>query len=110
THGPPPCRADQDPLYGAAHRQDAHAAAAQTSPAAGPPAMTDDDVRDLFHRVELRLERLDIKVEGLEKRVALLDTRLDTPLEGLETRLARTADTWVVTAGDGGVVFEAADE
>jgi hypothetical protein len=47
--------------------------------------MTDDDVRDLFHRVELRLERLDTKVEGLEKR------------------LARKADTWVVTVGMGGL-------
>jgi uncharacterized protein YlxW (UPF0749 family) len=65
--------------------------------------MTDDELRDLFHRFELRLERLDTKVDGLEKRLASLETRVDTRLEGLENRLARKADTWVVTVGMGGL-------
>jgi uncharacterized protein YlxW (UPF0749 family) len=65
--------------------------------------MTDEELRDRFARLELRLERLDTKVDGLEKRLAALETRVDTRLEGLENRLARKADTWVVTVGMGGL-------
>jgi hypothetical protein len=65
--------------------------------------MTDDDLRDLFHRFELRLERLDTKMDNLEKGLAALRAELRPRLEGLENRLARKADTWVVTAGMGGL-------
>ena len=59
--------------------------------------MTDEQIAEQFHAVTLRLERLDTKLDQLEKRlsdgVALVNTRL----EGFENRLARKADTWVVT-------------
>lgn len=65
--------------------------------------MTDDELRDRFARVELRLERLDTKVESLEQGLADLRAELRPRLEGLEQRLARKADTWVVTVGMGGL-------
>jgi uncharacterized protein YlxW (UPF0749 family) len=65
--------------------------------------MTDDELRDRFARLELRLERLDTKVESLEKGLADVRAELRPRLEGLENRLARKADTWVVTVGMGGL-------
>jgi hypothetical protein len=65
--------------------------------------MTDDELRDRFARLELRLERLDTKAEGLEKGLADLRAELRPRLEGLVHRLARKADTWVVTVGMGGL-------
>jgi len=65
--------------------------------------MTDDELRDRFARLELRLERLDTKVENLEKGLADVRAELRPRLEGLEQRLARKADTWVVTVGMGGL-------
>jgi hypothetical protein len=65
--------------------------------------MTDEQIAEQFHAVTLRLERLDTKLDQLEKRlsdgVALVNTRL----EGFENRLARKPDTWVVTTGIGGL-------
>jgi hypothetical protein len=65
--------------------------------------MTDEELRDRFARLELRLERLDTKVESLEKGLADVRAELRPRLEGLDNRLARKADTWVVTAGMGGL-------
>ncbi len=65
--------------------------------------MTDDELRDRFARLELRLERLDTKVESLAKGLADVRAELRPRLEGLENRLARKADTWVVTVGMGGL-------
>jgi hypothetical protein len=53
--------------------------------------------------VELRLERLDTKLDQLEKRLSDGVAVINTRLEGFENRLARKADTWVVTAGMGGL-------
>jgi hypothetical protein len=65
--------------------------------------MTDEELRDQFHRMELRLERLDTKLESLEKGLADVRAELRPRLEGLETRLSHKADTWVVTVGMGGL-------
>jgi hypothetical protein len=65
--------------------------------------MTDDELRDRFHRFELRLERLDTKVDQLDKRLSDGFAVVHARLEGLENRLARKADTWVVTVGMGGL-------
>jgi hypothetical protein len=65
--------------------------------------MTDEEFRDTFHRFELRLERLDTKVENLEKGLADVRAEMRGRFEGIENRLARKADTWVVTAGIGGI-------
>jgi uncharacterized protein YlxW (UPF0749 family) len=65
--------------------------------------MTDDQLAEQFHRVELRLERLDTKVDQLEKRLSDGFAVVNTRLEGFENRLARKADTWVVTAGIAGL-------
>jgi hypothetical protein len=65
--------------------------------------MTDEELRDRFARLELRLERLDTKLESLEKGLADVRAELRPRLEGLETRLAHKADTWVVTVGMGGL-------
>jgi uncharacterized protein YlxW (UPF0749 family) len=65
--------------------------------------MTDEETRDLFHRLELRLERLDTRVDQLEKRLSDGFSVVHGRFEGLENRLARKADTWVVTVGIGGL-------
>ncbi len=65
--------------------------------------MTDDQLTEQFHRVELRLERLDTKVDQLEKRLSDGFAVVNTHLEGFENRLARKADTWVVTVGIAGL-------
>jgi uncharacterized protein YlxW (UPF0749 family) len=65
--------------------------------------MTDDQLAESFHRVELRLERLDTKVEGLEKGLADVRSEFRARFEGLDNRLARKADTWVVTVGIAGL-------
>jgi hypothetical protein len=59
--------------------------------------MTDEELRDTFHRLELRLERLDTKMDHLEK--SLTDVRGETRAmrEGLETRLNSKAGNWVVS-------------
>ena len=59
--------------------------------------MTDEEFRDTCHRFELRLERLDTKMDHLEK--ALADTRgeMRAMREGLETRLNSKAGNWVVS-------------
>jgi hypothetical protein len=63
--------------------------------------MTDDEWRDMFHRLELRLERVDTKLENLEK--ALVDFRIETRtrFEGLENRLNTKAGNWVVSLWGG---------
>jgi hypothetical protein len=63
--------------------------------------MTDEQLADQFHRLELRLERLETKVEGVEKGLVDMWAELRPRLEGIENRLARKADTWVVTVGTG---------
>jgi len=59
--------------------------------------MTDEELRELVHRVELRLERLDTRFDGLEKSLADLRTEMRTKLEGLETRVNTKAGNWVVS-------------
>jgi hypothetical protein len=65
--------------------------------------MTDEQIAEQFHRVELRLERLDTTLDQLDKRLSDGFGMVNTRLEGFENRLARKADTWVVTAGLGGL-------
>jgi hypothetical protein len=59
--------------------------------------MTDEECRDTFHRFELRLERLDTKMDHLEK--ALADARGDMRAmrEGLESRFNSKAGNRVVS-------------
>jgi hypothetical protein len=59
--------------------------------------MTDDEFRDTFHRFELRLERMDTKVDALEKSLADTRAELRAMREGLETRLNSKAGNWVVS-------------
>ena len=59
--------------------------------------MTDDELRDTFHRVELRLERMDTKLDNLEKGLADFRTEIRTRLEGLEQRLNTKAGNWTVS-------------
>jgi hypothetical protein len=59
--------------------------------------MTDEEFRDTFHRVELRLERLDTKMDSLEKSLADTRGELRAMREGLETRLNSKAGNWVVS-------------
>jgi hypothetical protein len=54
--------------------------------------MTDDQLVEHFHRIELRMERFEERLDGLEKRVSdgLADVRgeLRTRFEGLEKRVS----------------------
>jgi chaperonin cofactor prefoldin len=59
--------------------------------------MTDDELRETFHRVELRLERLDTKMDNLEKSLADVRGEMRTLREGLENRLNSKAGNWVVS-------------
>jgi uncharacterized protein YlxW (UPF0749 family) len=59
--------------------------------------MQDDELRELFHRMELRLERLDTKVDNLEKTVADVRSEMRARFEGIENRLNSKAGNWVVT-------------
>jgi hypothetical protein len=43
--------------------------------------MQDDEFRELFHRVEVRLERIEGRIDGLENRLA-------EKIDGLYKRLA----------------------
>jgi hypothetical protein len=61
--------------------------------------MTDEQIVEHFHHMTVRLERLDTKLDQLEKRLGDGVALINTSLEGFENRLARKADTWVVTAG-----------
>ena len=57
----------------------------------------DEDVRDRFNRLELRLERLDVTMSQLEKRLSDGFGQMNARLEGLGNRLAHKADNWVVS-------------
>jgi hypothetical protein len=59
--------------------------------------MTDDEFRDTFHRFELRLERLDTKLDHLEKSLADSRGEMRAMREGLESRLNSKAGNWVVS-------------
>lgn len=59
--------------------------------------MQDEEIRDLFHRFELRLERLDTKMDNLEKSFADLRSELRTRIGTLEQRLDNKAGNWVVS-------------
>jgi hypothetical protein len=66
--------------------------------------MTDEELWELVHRVDLRIERLDARFDGLEKRMATLEGRAEslertmtTRFEGLETRRNSKASNWVVS-------------
>jgi hypothetical protein len=58
--------------------------------------MTDDEFRDLFHRVELRFERLEAKVDNLDKGLAELRSDVRSLRDNLEARLDTKAGNWVV--------------
>jgi hypothetical protein len=53
--------------------------------------MQDEEFRELFHRVELRLERIEGRIDGAEKRLnTRIDEegkRLDAKFDGLGKRL-----------------------
>ena len=59
--------------------------------------MTDDEFRETFHRFELRLERLDTKMDSLEKSFADFRSELRTRIGDLEKRLDGKAGNWVVS-------------
>ena len=59
--------------------------------------MTDEQLMEQFHRVELRLERLDTKVDQLEKRFTDGLAVVNSRLASLETRLESKASTWAVS-------------
>ncbi len=63
--------------------------------------MTDDEFRDTFHRMDLRLERIDTKLENLEKGLADFRIEIRARLEGLENRLNTKAGNWVVSLWGG---------
>jgi hypothetical protein len=58
--------------------------------------MTDEQLSEQFHRLELRLERLDTKVEQLEKRFSDSLAVVNTRLAGLQASLDTRASTWAV--------------
>jgi anti-sigma-K factor RskA len=59
--------------------------------------MQDEEFRDLFHRMELRLERLDTKVENLEKGFADLRSEMRTRFSSIDTRLDGKAGNWLAS-------------
>ena len=59
--------------------------------------MTDEKWRDMFHRLDLRLEHLDTKLDTIEKAFADLRSEMRIRFEGLETRLNTKAGNWVVS-------------
>ena len=77
--------------------------------------MQDEEFRELFHRVELHLERIDGRIDRLDTRIDGVEKRLDTRIEsvekavadartefrmrfeGIENRLNTKAGNWVVT-------------
>jgi hypothetical protein len=59
--------------------------------------MTDDETRELFHRVELRLERLDTKLDAQEKRLASLESRMESRFNSVDSRLDGKAGNGVVS-------------
>jgi hypothetical protein len=63
----------------------------------GGMTMQDDEIRELFHRFELRLERLDTKMDNLEKSFADLRSEMRGRMNALETRLDNKAGNWVVS-------------
>jgi hypothetical protein len=65
--------------------------------------MNDEQIVEQFHRMDLRLERLDTKLDQIEKRLSDGFGMVNTRLEGFENRLARKADSWMIGAGVGGL-------
>jgi chaperonin cofactor prefoldin len=59
--------------------------------------MTDDELRETIHRLELRLERLDTKMDNLEKSLADVRGEMRTMREGLENRLNSKGGNWVAS-------------
>ena len=51
----------------------------------------------MFHRIELRLERLDTEMDHLEKPLAAVQSEMRAMREDLETRLNGKAGNWVVS-------------
>jgi len=68
-------------------------------------SLQDDELRDLFHRMELRLERLDVKVDNLGKEVAGLRTDMRTRFTTIETRSTSLDNRVDNKASNGGVTF-----
>jgi hypothetical protein len=64
---------------------------------AGDSAMQDDEIRDLFHRMELRLERLHTKMDNLKKRFASMESRFESRFNSIDARLDGKAGNWVVS-------------
>jgi hypothetical protein len=66
--------------------------------------MQDDELRDLFHRVELRLERIDAKLDAQDKRLTMvegrlnsLESRIDGRLAGIDNRIDNKASNITVS-------------
>jgi hypothetical protein len=51
----------------------------------------------MFHRLELRLERLDTEMDHLEKPLAAVQSEMRAMREDLETRLHRPSDALALT-------------
>jgi hypothetical protein len=58
--------------------------------------MQDDEIRELFHRMELRLERLDTKMDNLEKRFSSMESRFETRFNSLDIRIDNKASKLTV--------------
>jgi chaperonin cofactor prefoldin len=54
--------------------------------------MTDEELWELVHRVDLRIERLDARFDGLEKRMATLEGRAESLERTMTTRFRRAGD------------------
>jgi hypothetical protein len=65
--------------------------------------MTDEELRELVHRVDLRIERLDARFDGLEKRMARLEGRVES-LERTMTTRFEGLEIWLNSKASNGVV------
>ena len=59
--------------------------------------MTEDEMREGFHRIELRMERFEVRLDALDKRVSDGFAQINTRLEGMENRLNTKAGNWTVS-------------
>ena len=59
--------------------------------------MQDEEFRELFHRVDLQLERLEAKMDNFEKRLASMQSWFKTRFASIESRLDGKAGNFVVS-------------
>jgi hypothetical protein len=58
--------------------------------------MQDEAIRELFHRMDVRLEWLDTTVDHLEQSFADLRRDMHSRFSSIDTRLDAKAGTWAV--------------